>query len=66
MYEIKTTGEKFNSFLKAISAARAINAEVFEAANGVRRWAPAPKVTEKRMRKYREQESAYAAQEAAK
>ena len=66
MYEIKITGEKFNSFTKAIAAARAIDAEVIEVATGLRRWAPAPKVSWKRMRQYREQAAAYAAQEAAK
>lgn len=66
MYEIKITGEKFNSFTKAIAAARAIDAEVIEVATGLRRWAPAPKVSWKRMRQYREQSAAYAAQEAAK
>lgn len=66
MYEIKTTGEKFDSFMKATRAAAAIGAEVFEVATGLRRWAPAPKVTAKRMRQYREQAAAFAAQEAAK
>ena len=66
MYEIKITGEKFNSFTKAIAAARAIDAEVIEVSTGLRRWAPAPKVSGKRMRQYREQAAAYAAQEAAK
>ena len=66
MYEIKTTGEQFGSFTKAIAAASAIGAEVFEVATGLRRWAPAPKVSVERMRQYREHTAAYAAQEAAK
>ena len=66
MYEIKTTGEKIESFMKAIRIAEAIGSEVFEVATGLRRWAPAPKVAAKRMRQYREQVAAYAVQEAAK
>lgn len=66
MYEVKTTGEKHNSFMAAIAAARAIGSEVFEVSTGLRRWAPAPKVTAKRMRQYHEQAAAYAAQEVAK
>ena len=66
MYEIKTTGEKFDSFSKATRAAHAIGAEVYEVATGLRRWAPATKVSAKRMRQYREHVSAYAAQESAK
>lgn len=66
MYEIKTTGEKIDSFMKAIRVAEAIGSEVFEVATGLRRWAPAPKVAAKRMRQYREHCAAYAAQESAK
>jgi len=66
MYEIKATGEKINSFMNAIRAAEAIGSEVFEVATGLRRWAPAPKVSAKRMRQHREHVAAYAAQESAK
>lgn len=64
MYEVKATGEKFNSFTKAVAAAVVIRSEVFEVETGVRRWAPAPEVSAKRMHRYREQAAAYAAQQA--
>ncbi len=66
MYEIKATEEKFDSFFSAIAAAKKISAEVFEVATGLRRWAPAPKVSATRMSQYREQAAAYAAQQSAK
>lgn len=66
MYEIKVTGEMFGSFMQAVASAKKIDAEVFEVETGMRRWAPAPKVSSKRIRQYREQASAYAVQEAAK
>ena len=66
MYEIKTTGEKIESYMKAVRIADAIGSEIFEVATGLRRWAPAPKASAKRMRQHREQVAAYAAQESAK
>lgn len=66
MYEITATGEQFDSFFSAISAAKKIGAEVFEVATGLRRWSPAPKVSATRMSQYREQAAAYAAQQSAK
>lgn len=66
MYEIKSTGEKFDSFIQATRVAATIGSEVFEVETGLRRWAPAPKVSAKRTRQYLEQKAAYAAQQNAK
>jgi hypothetical protein len=41
MYTVN--GQKFDSFFSAIAFAKANDAEVFQADNGARRWAPAPK-----------------------
>jgi len=62
MYTIKSTGEKFDSFFAAIEAANAIRSEIYDR-DGVRRWAPAPVVSAKRMRHYLEQKAAYEAQQ---
>jgi hypothetical protein len=66
MYEIKSTGQRFNSFLMAIEVAHSAGSEVIEVETGISRWQPAPKVSEKRMRKYHEQKAAFAAQESLK
>ena len=66
MYEIKSTGERFYSFLDATRTAAAIRADVFEVETGARRWTPAPQVSKKRMRQYHEQAAAYAAQQSQK
>ena len=66
MYEVKTTGEKFNSFLAAVKVANAATSEVIEVATGLSRWAPAEKPSAKKMRMYAERKAAYDAQEAHK
>ena len=65
MYEVKATGEKFASFAGAVATARAIGSKVFEVSTGLCRWEPAPNISNKRMRYYRERCAAYAAQEVA-
>ena len=66
MYQVTKTGERFDSFMKAIAAGKVADSEVLEIATGLVRWNPAPKVTEKKMRIYRERLNAYAAQKAQK
>ena len=43
-------GEGFNGFREAVNAAKSINAEVYEIATGLRRWAPAVKSTKRTVR----------------
>lgn len=44
MKEIYTVnGTNFESFFNAVNFAKEIDAEVYEIANGLRRWAPIPK-----------------------
>lgn len=62
MYEVKPSNKKFASFFDAIAFAEPLNAEIFEIATGLRRWAPLSKPTAKKMRQYREHAAAYAAQ----
>jgi hypothetical protein len=57
---------KFDSFLAAVAFANTNKAVVIEVATGVQRWEPAPKVSNARMRRYREQKAAYEAQQRAK
>ena len=66
MYEVKTTGEIFKSFMEACKAGKAANSEVYEVNTGIRRWYPAESVSEKNMRYYRERMAAYNAQQAKK
>ena len=65
MYTVKDTGEKFNSYFLAIAAATAIGSDVLDKC-GVRRWTPATPPTAKKLRKIKEQQAAYDAQEKAK
>lgn len=60
-YEVD--GHGFNSFLQAIKAAKASGSTVVETATGNVRWRPAPPVSEKRMREYRDRLNARAAYE---
>ena len=64
MYEVN--GQKFEMFMQAVRFAQPIGAEVFEVETGIRRWAPAPKVDAKRVRRYNEQKAAYEAQQKCK
>ena len=57
--------ESFTSYLKAVAAAKSANAEVFDD-QGIRRWAPAPAVAPKAVRRYNEQLVAYSAQQNAR
>jgi hypothetical protein len=66
MYEVKTTGEIFKSFMEACKAGKAANSEVYEVNTGIRRWYPAENVSEKNMRYYKERMAAYNAQQAKK
>jgi len=64
MYEIKSTGEKFDNFTEAVMAAQAVNSEVIQAegrCRGTVRWTPPPPVSEKKNRRYRERMAAYEA-----
>lgn len=66
VYEIRLTGEKFQSFgyLAAIKAAQKCGGEVHEIATGTRRWMPAQsQVNPKKMSAYLERKAAYDAQE---
>lgn len=63
MYQVKTTGETFNSFLAAVAAGKAAASDVIEVETGVRRWAPAAPVSSKKARQYREALAARAAYE---
>jgi hypothetical protein len=63
-YTVNT--QNFDSFLKAVNYAKDINAEVYEVATGLRRWAPAAAPSSKKMRLYKERMAAYNAQQAAK
>ena len=64
MYQVKTTGQTFASYLAAVAAGKAADSEVFEVATGARRWAPAAPVGTKAARLYRERLAARAAYEA--
>jgi hypothetical protein len=64
MYQVKTTGQTFNSFLTAVAVAKVEGSEVFEVSTGLRRWAPAAPVSAKKMRLYRDGLAARAAYEA--
>lgn len=61
MYQVKTTGKTFSSFLTAVAAGKAAGSEVFEVETGARRWAPAAPVVPKAARQYRERLAARAA-----
>ena len=64
MYEVN--GQSIQWFTDAVAIAKAVGADVIEVATGLRRWSPAPKVTDKQMRHYRSHKSAYDAQESLK
>ena len=66
MYEVKTTGQRFDTFGAAVDAAHDIGSEVIEVATGLRRWRPLTKVSLARKRRYAEQAAAFAAQERSK
>lgn len=59
MYIIETTGEKVESFLKAIEIAEKAGSRVIEEATGLSRWTPAKPVSEKKMQEYRNRKNAY-------
>lgn len=65
MYEVKSTGQKFASFSKAIEHAKAANSEIYEIETGLRRWAPIPKVSKKKLAYYEHRKAAYEAYVAA-
>lgn len=58
--------EPFNSFKEAVARADKLKADVIEVATGVRRWTPAPSVSSKKLKMYRERQAAFEAQEAAR
>ena len=60
MYTVN--GAKFDSFFKAIAAAKEVNAQVLNE-SGEARWTPAEKVSDKKMRVYKERLAAYSAQQ---
>ena len=64
MYQVKTTGQTFDSFMSAVACAKSANSEVFEVETGARRWAPAAPVSSKKLRQYQNQLAARAAYEA--
>lgn len=67
MYEVN--GTNYAGYMTAIEAAKSVGAEVFEVredGSKTRRWAPAVKVSAKKVRVYNERQVAYAAQEAQK
>jgi hypothetical protein len=59
-YHVNEIG--FSGFIAALRYAETIRGNVIETANGKVRWSPAPPVSAARMRKYRNQQNAYAAQ----
>lgn len=61
IYSVKEKG--FKTFTEAVEHASSINAEVIQISNGLRRWAPAPKVSARRQHQYRNQKAAYEAQQ---
>lgn len=64
MYEVKATGEKFQSFMAAVASAKVAASDVIEIATGIRRWTPPAAVSAKKVRKYNEHMSAHAAYKA--
>lgn len=56
----------FNSYLEAIAEANTTNSFVIETATGTVRWEPAPEVSSKKIREYKNRLNAYNAQEAQK
>lgn len=63
MYQVNN--RTFTSFLTAVAVAKESGSEVFDS-NGVRRWHPAPAVSGKKARLYKERLAAYNAQQATK
>ena len=61
LYRVNTT--EFKNYLEAVAYARSINGEVYEIANGLRRWHPAPAVSSAKMRRYQERMAAWEAQQ---
>jgi hypothetical protein len=62
MYVIKKTGETFASFIEACHAGQNARSEVFQVDTGVRRWAPAEPIAEKKKRMYEQRLAAYESQ----
>ena len=62
MYRVNE--QTFQSFTAAVAVANAIRGEVFDVETGARRWYPAPKVSQARLRRYEQQKAAYDVQQA--
>ena len=65
-YEVRKTGQIFESFFEACRAGEASKSEVYEVNTGIRRWYPAEDVSAKNMRYYEERIAAYKAQQSLK
>ena len=65
-YEVRKTGQIFESFFEACRAGEASKSEVYEVNTGLRRWYPAEDVSAKNMRYYEERIAAYKAQQSRK
>lgn len=61
MYTIKNTGQETESFAVAVKMAQAIDSQVIEKKTGIVRWEPAPAISNKKMRVYRERLAAHEA-----
>lgn len=66
MYLYTVNGKPFESFKEAIAKASKTGSHVIEIRTGIVRWSPAPPVSAKRLRMYKERQAAFAAQEAGK
>jgi hypothetical protein len=62
MYVVISTGEAFESFFKAIGAAKIVNSDLYCPKAGRVVWRPAPQITAQKERMYKERMTAYAAQ----
>lgn len=60
MYTVN--GTPFDSFLAAVKAASEVGGNVILSTTGAVKWSPAPAVSRKRLRRYREQLNACKAQ----
>jgi hypothetical protein len=63
MYKVEATGEIKTSYFEAIRAAENLGCNVVMADTGAVRWRPAPTVSAKKMRIYKERLAAYQAQQ---
>ncbi len=59
MYIIESTNQKEASYMKAVKIASEIGSKVIDENTGMVKWEPAPEITEKKIKRYRERKSAY-------